>query len=251
MTAAPYQAESWRTVILAQCLADTSRVKVLDQLASKTSRVCLLCSPCLCFLDLSLSAGSHFKGPWEEVFIPFFAPCFEDFRRGFGQVLFQLPRSCFGFWSSISYTLVPVLSLCALQGGGIGGEVGGEGGTLSSASFLQSAACRSCHLFYAVKWATFSHLPAFLSHPKTFAKLTSWDCFSLNVGLRREGRGGLGEFDEVEWRRDSSVLHDQSTVTMFKQDTSLCNHLSDHYKSSKNPVGLFKINFAVSVLCDF
>ena len=47
------------------------------------------------------------------------------------------------------------------------------------------------------------------------------------------------------------MLHDQSTVTMFKQDTSLCNHLSDHYKSSKNPVGLFKINFAVSVLCDF
>ena len=29
-----------------------------------------------------------------------------------------------------------------------------------------STVCRSCHLFYAVKWATFSHLQPFLSLPK-------------------------------------------------------------------------------------
>ena len=122
MIPGPYQ-----TVILGERLVDTWRMEILCQLGSKMSRVCLLCSPCLSFS----TAASHSQGCHVTSFgfnhLTFILSS-RSSGRGDGVMQTVSVRSVFGFCdkTSVSFTPVPVLSLCALQGGGIGGEE--EGG---------------------------------------------------------------------------------------------------------------------------
>ena len=145
MIAGPYQ-----TVILGERLVDILRVEMLCQLGSKMLRECLLCLPCLSTRDLSFPTAvlqSHYQGCHVTSF-------------GFSQPTFILWSRSLFWWSSgrdevtslrccrlcqsdpsfgsVSFTPVPLLSLCALQGGGIGGRRRGGG------TFIQAVPPGSC-----------------------------------------------------------------------------------------------------------
>ena len=180
MIAGPYQ-----TVILGERLVDILRVEMLCQLGSKMLRECLLCLPCLSTRDLSFPTAvlqSHYQGCHVTSF-------------GFSQPTFILWSRSLFWWSSgrdevtslrccrlcqsdpsfgsVSFTPVPLLSLCALQGGGIGGEEEGRGHFHPGCSSRQLSAGRATSSMPSN--GPLFHTSTLLVPPNTFAMLTTRD----------------------------------------------------------------------------
>ena len=139
MIPGPYQ-----TVILGERLVDILRVEMLCQLGSKMLTVCPPCLPCLSTRDLSFSTAvsqTHSQGCHVTSFDHCGPDLFFWWSSGRDEVTsLRCCRLCQSdpSFGSVSFTPVPLLSLSALQGGGIGGRRRGGG------TFIQAVPPGSC-----------------------------------------------------------------------------------------------------------
>ena len=174
MIAGPYQ-----TVILGERLVDILRVEMLCQLGSKMSRGCLLCLPCLSTCDLSFptaASQSHYQGCHVTSFDHCGPDLFFWWSSGRDEVTsLRCCRLCQSdpSFGSVSFTPVPLLSLCALQGGGIGGEEEGRGHFHPGCSSRQLSAGRATSSMPSN--GPLFHTSTLLVPPNTFAMLTTRD----------------------------------------------------------------------------
>ena len=112
-------------------------------------------------------------------------------------------------------------------------DSGGVGGTfIGRAGFLQSPACRSCLLLYAVKWAAFSHLPPFSSPSQELShNLNSEDCSRSGGGGGGGGggeRGKEGKKEATRWNEGGTrvcLMTSQLLPCSNRTPSPLCNHL--------------------------
>ena len=185
-------------------------------------RVCLLCSPCLALLQLSFSTGSHSEGCQVNSF---------GVNQPVALLQSWLIKVFFSLWSSwrglvlqtvsvgsvfyLVYSCPCALPVCTARRWNRRRRGGGEGGEepLSSASFLQSAQPAGRATSSMPSNGPLFHTSNPFCPSQNFRKAHNW---GLKLGLWR--------VESCTRWNEGGVLYDQSTVTMFKQDTALCNH---------------------------